>query len=194
MAWSRCFGCVLKRTNEDTCSKSERAYGCKIHSLTSWHCAVEAIRVMDEAMVKRPLVGWKPLSGSVDPGLRRVVQDGGPRPERTRCRQDGVSFYGSFVNCSFVASPAMGQQRGAASLQGRNLPKFHKANSMKTVGVRRRTVVMVLKQARSLRKKTCWAAGPAKTNYLGLGRHGLQRLPRRKETCSDSARARERPA
>ena len=62
---------------------------------------------------------------------------------------------------------------------------------MKPVGVRGRTAVMVLKQARSLRENTCCAASLAKTNYLGLARHGLQRLPRRKETCSDLARARE---
>lgn len=82
-------------------------------------------------------------------------------------------------------------RRAVLSLPGRNLLKFHQANGMKPVGVRGRTAVMVLKQARSLRENTCCAASLAKTNYLGLGRHGLQRLPRRKETCSDLARARE---
>jgi len=82
-------------------------------------------------------------------------------------------------------------RRAVLSLPGRNLLKFHQANGMKPVGVRGRTAVMVLKQARSLRENTCCAASLAKTNYLGLGRHGLQRLPRRKETCSDLARARD---
>ena len=60
-------------------------------------------------------------------------------------------------------------------------PEFHKSSIKPLQSAAGQ--LMILKQARSLRKETCWADRLAKTNYLGLGR---QRLPRRKETCSNS--------
>ena len=84
-------------------------------------------------------------------------------------------------------SPAVSlhrQQRGSSEWFRRCLAGIFQGIHKRQHEIRCSPRRMILKQAQSLRKETCWAARLAKTNYLGLGRHHLRRLPRRKQTCS----------